>query len=92
MIIKLKVKSKKNQSKRLIAWIQREKLTKADVQQVLNFFQDQIQISKIRKFHPYYKITSENPAIIISLFSTLQELIPDVYFNEDSTLNLEVAQ
>lgn len=92
MILKLKVKSKKNQSKRLIAWIQREKLTKSDVLQVLGFFQDQIQVSKIRKFHPYYKITSENPAIIISLFSTLQELIPDVYFSEDSTLNLGAVQ
>ena len=92
MILKLKVKSKKNQNKSLIAWIQREKLTKADVQQVLNFFQDQIHLSKIRKFHSYYKITAENPAIIMSLFSTLQELIPDVYFKEDSTLNLEILQ
>jgi len=92
MILKLKVKSKKSQNKSLIAWIQREKITKPDVQQIIDFFRDQITVSKIRKIHSYYKITSENPAIIISLFSTLQELIPDVYFKEDSALNLEVVQ
>ena len=91
MILKLKIKSKKNKGHYLIAWIQREKVTKSDLEQVIKFFKDQIQVSKIWKVHFYFRVTSENPAIIISLFSTLQELIPDIYFNEETTLNIEEA-
>jgi hypothetical protein len=91
MILKLKIKSKKTEKHHLIAWVQREKVTKPDLEQVIKFFKDQIQVSKIWKLHYYYRITSENPAIIISLFSTLQELIPDIYFNEEKTLNIEEA-
>jgi len=85
MILKLKIKSKKNKGHYLIAWFQREKTTKPDVEQVIKFFKEQIHVSKIWKVHSYYRVTSENPAIIISLFSTLQELIPEIYFNEETT-------
>ena len=86
MILKLKIKSRvdKNAKNVLITWIQRKKLIESDLLQVLEFFKDQIHVSKIRKVFPYFKITSENPPIIISLFSTLLELIPDLYFNEEN--------
>ena len=91
MILKLKIKSKhnKNAKNMLITWIQRRKLIESDLLQVLEFFKDQIYVSKIRRLLPFFKITSENPAIIISLFSTLLELIPELYFNDENCMELE---
>jgi hypothetical protein len=91
MILKLKIKLKKYKGYYLIAWIQREKVTKPDLEQIIKFFKDQIQVSKIWKVHSYYRVTSENPAIIISLFSTLQELIPEIYFDEEKILSIDKA-
>ena len=82
MNLKLKIRYDKKTKKRTIsAWIQKNKQFENDVNQLLRFFKEQIQITLKRRFLPYYKITSENPAIILSLFSAVQDLIPEIYFS-----------
>ena len=56
-----------------------------DIQQLFEFFKENVKISKIRRLHEFYKITSDNPAIMLNMFSTIQELIPEVYFKEEDT-------
>ena len=90
MNLKLKIKYNKKSKKRIIyAWIQKNKQFENDVNQLLRFFKDQIQITLKRRFLPYYKITSENPAIILSLFSTIQNLIPEIYFNTEESFEFK---
>jgi chromatin segregation and condensation protein Rec8/ScpA/Scc1 (kleisin family) len=92
MQLKLKVSKRNKKAKNtLTVWIQRNKIFETDMLQVIKFFKDQIQVFKIRRFFPYLKITSDNPAIIISLFSTLLELIPEILFNEENNIGLEEA-
>jgi hypothetical protein len=80
----LKVKSFKRKSKNsLIIWIQRTKSFEQDIQQLLDFFKEQVQVKEIRRIYHYYRVTSENPAIILSLFSAIQESLPEIYFNND---------
>ena len=87
--MKLKLKVKNNKNKRLIAWIQKNKNFDDSVMQLFLFFKDKIKISKISRFTRYYIISSENPGIILSLFSAIQDLIPDVYFNSEDSLEQE---
>ncbi|MFW9878613.1 MAG: hypothetical protein ACFFG0_36500 [Candidatus Thorarchaeota archaeon] len=87
--MKLKLKVKKNKRKRLVAWIQKNKDFEDSVQQLFRFFKNKISISKWSRIMKYYIISSENPGIILSFFSTIQELIPDVYFASDDSLELE---
>lgn len=82
MILKLKIRKKRKQGKKIILWIQRHKDFKQDIQQILKFFKDQILVSKKRKILPYYRIASENPAIALSMFSAIQDMIPEVYFKD----------
>lgn len=89
MIITLKIKKKRKQGKKILLWIQRHKDLKQDIQQILQFFKDQILVSKKRKILPYYRITSENPAIALSLFSTIQDLISEIYFKDDTPLEIK---
>jgi chromatin segregation and condensation protein Rec8/ScpA/Scc1 (kleisin family) len=92
MQLKLRVsKCNKKVKNKLTVWIQRNKIFETDMLQVLKFFKDQIQVFKIRRFLPYFKITSDNPAIIISLYSTLLELIPEIFFNEENNIGSEEA-
>ncbi|MHA1293756.1 MAG: hypothetical protein ACTSQJ_13945 [Promethearchaeota archaeon] len=81
MILKLVIKeNKKTKKNQIIVWIQKGREFEKDVQQIFNFFKESIMINeKIRKCR-YYKVTSKNPAIMLSLFSALQEIIPDIYF------------
>ncbi len=87
MKLKLIIK-KENRSKRvqLFLWVQYAKELRNDLDQIIQFFHKDIKITKKRRFHEYYKITSDNPAIIISLMSTLQEIIPEVYFSAENPL------
>ncbi len=87
--MKLKLKVKKNKRKRLVAWIQKNKDFDDNVQQLFRFFKDKIKISKISRIMKYYIVSSENPGIILSLFSTIQDLIPDIYFNSEDSSELE---
>jgi len=78
LIIKRKKKPRKI---RLIAWVQVHEDFKEDLKHVFEFFKEKINITKKRRMHEYYRIESDNPAIMISLLSTLHELIPEIYFN-----------
>ncbi|MFX1345325.1 MAG: hypothetical protein ACFFAI_09470 [Promethearchaeota archaeon] len=83
----LKVKDKKK--KRLVVWIKKNKHFDDNIHQLFRFFKDKISISKLSKIMNYYIISSENPGIILSLFSTIQDLIPEIYFNSEDSLELE---
>ncbi|NVM17683.1 MAG: hypothetical protein HWN80_08195 [Candidatus Lokiarchaeota archaeon] len=90
MILKLKIKSNiKTKKKQIFVWIEKNKEFKEDIQQLIEFFKDQIQVKKRFGLHIYYKITSDNPAIMLSLLTTVQELIPDIYFNPNDSINVE---
>jgi len=90
MILKLKIKANiKTKNKQIFVWIEKNKEFKDDVQQLIQFFKEQIQVKKRIGLHIYYKITSDNPAIMLSLLSTVQELIPDIYFNSNQTVDVE---
>jgi len=82
MIIKLKIKSKKNH---IAVWIQRNNDIETDIQQLFQFFENKMKVSKVRRILPYYKVTTENHAIIWSFYTALQDIIPEIYLtNEDS--------
>jgi len=90
MILRLKIKSNiKSKTKQIYIWIEKNKEFKEDVQQLIEFFKDQIQVKTRIGFHIYHKITSDNPAIMLSLLTTVQELIPDIYFNTNDSINME---
>ncbi len=90
MILKLKIKSNHTTNKKQIfVWIQNNKEFKNDIDQLLQFFKDNTKIKTIYKLHKYYKITSRNPAIMLSLLSTIQEIIPEIYFTSDEAIDLE---
>jgi len=90
MILKLKTKSnRKTNQNQIFIWIQRHKDFKKDIQQILQFFKDQIVASKKRKLLPYYRITSDNPAVLLSLFSTIQDLIPEIYFKVENSIEVK---
>ena len=85
MIIKLKIAStKKNNS--IVVWIQRNTKFERDLLQIFDFFKENIKISHFRIIHRYYKISSENPAIMMSLISTIHEIIPEVYFTSEDLI------
>ena len=90
MIIKTKVKFNRKENKRvLIVRIQKHKDLDEDIQEILNFFKEQIKINLIRRIHQYYKISSDNPAIMLSLISAIQDLITESYFNIEEPLDLQ---
>ena len=90
MILKLIIKnSKKKRNSTVTAWIQKDNEFEDDVQQLFQFFKDNIKITEKRRFHRYYKVTSERPAIMMSLFSTAHELIPEVYFSKGGSCGTE---
>jgi len=90
MILRLKIKTNnKSKKKQIFVWIEKNKEFKEDVQQLIQFFKEQIQVKTRIGFHIYYKITSDNPAIMLSLLTTVQELIPDIYFNTNESINVE---
>ena len=89
MLVKIKIKQKKKSTRNSIElWIQRKKELDNDIVQLFQFFQNQLIYKNIRLIHPYYKITSKNPAMILSLISSIQELIPDIYFSGDNSVEL----
>ncbi len=87
MILKLKVK--KNKKRRIVAFIQKDKDFNDSISQILRFFEDKVRMSKLSRFTRYHIISSENPAMILSLFSTVQDLIPDIYFNIEEPIEIE---
>ncbi|MEJ2249697.1 MAG: hypothetical protein P8Y97_08565 [Candidatus Lokiarchaeota archaeon] len=83
MIIKLVVKkNSKPNCVNLEVWILFDKDFINSIMEILRFFKDNIKIYKKWRFYTFYKITSENPAILLSLFSAIQDLIPETYINQ----------
>jgi hypothetical protein len=90
MILKLKIKSNHaTNKKQIFVWIQNNKEFKNDIDQLLQFFKGNTKIKTVYKLYKYYKITSRNPAIMLSLLSTIQEIIPEIYFNSDEDTGIE---
>lgn len=88
LILKIKPKNPSKQ-KRIIAWIQKNKDFNDDVRHFFKIFNEDIKISKLSKILRYYIVTSENPAVILNFFSSMQESIPDVYFNKENSIEIE---
>ena len=78
MILRLKIKPvNKSNKKQIFAWVQDHKDFREEVKQILAFFKDQITVKKRLRFHKYLKVTSENPVIMLSLLSAIQDIIPE---------------
>ncbi len=92
MILKIKIQNKKldKKNKTISVWIQKKKEIKDDLIQLFEFFKINIQVSERIRLHKYYKITSKSPAILLSLVSTINELIPEIYFKSENTIEEEV--
>ncbi len=91
MILKLILKNnRKLKRKDMVVWIQKDnKDFESDVKQLMEFFKESIDVADIRRFNKkYYKITSKNPAIMMSLFSAVHDLIPEVYFTQVEEVDL----
>ena len=89
MLVKIKIKQRKKSVRNSIElWIQRKKELDNDIVQLFQFFEKQLTYKNKRLIHPYYKITSKNPAMILSLISSIQELIPEIYFSGDNSVEL----
>ena len=90
MKLVLKIKpNKPSKKKRIVVWIQKKSDLNDDVQQILQIFKDNIKISKLSKFLRFYIVTSSKPAIILNIFSSLQESIPEVYFKNEKSIRIE---
>ncbi|MHA2283289.1 MAG: hypothetical protein ACXAC5_20805 [Promethearchaeota archaeon] len=85
----MKLKVKNNRKKSIVAWIQKSKEFDESLHQIFQFFKDEVRISKWSRFTRFYIVSSENPAMILSMFSTIQELIPDIYFNIEEPIEIE---
>jgi len=88
MILKVKIQNNKikKKNKRITVWIQKKIEFGEDLKQLFQFFEENIQVSKQIRLHKYYKVTSENPAILLSLISTINELIPEIYFSSENPI------
>ena len=87
MILKLIIKhNKKLKNNQIIVWIQKNIEFEDDINQMFQFFKNNIQVSEKRRLHTYYKVISDNPAIMMSLFSAVHDLIPDIYFNDNDLI------
>jgi len=90
MIVKIKIKQHKKPKKNSIeVWVQRKKELDQDLSQIFQFFENNLISKNIRRLHPYYKITSDNPAMILSLISSLQELIPEIFFSNENKVEFK---
>ena len=87
MILKLKVKG--NKKKNITLWVQKSKDFDDSLLQIFKFFNDNIRISKWSRFTRFFIISSENPGMLMSMFSTIQDLIPDMYFNQEESIEIE---
>ena len=87
--MKLKLKVKNNKKRKIVAFIQKDKDFDESIHQLFRFFRNKLKISKLSRFRRYYIVSSENPATILSLFSAVQDLIPDIYFDTEEPLEIE---
>lgn len=90
MIIKIKIdKEKKTKKNKIVVLIQDKKELRANLQELFLFYKENVTTKTLRNYCKYYKVSSENPAIMMSLISTLFEIIPDFYFNVEEPSDLE---
>ncbi|MHA1986563.1 MAG: hypothetical protein ACW98D_07995 [Promethearchaeota archaeon] len=87
--MKLKLKVKNNKKRKVVAYIQKNKDFDESTHQLFQFFESKLRISKLSRFRRYHIVSSENPAMILSLFSAVQDLIPDIYFDTEEPLEIE---
>ncbi|MHA2008477.1 MAG: hypothetical protein ACXABO_14170 [Promethearchaeota archaeon] len=87
--MKFILKIRPNRKKKIIAWIEKNKYFNDNTQQLFKFFKEDIHISKWSKIMNYYVVSSENPGVILSLFSAIQESIPEIYFNSQDSRDAE---
>jgi len=81
LIINQNRKTKKNS---IIIWVQKDGEFEDDIQQLFHFFQQNVVITEKRRVSRYYVVTSDNPAIMLSLFSAIHDIIPDIYFKPEA--------
>ena len=85
MIFKIKIKNKRKKNDyQIYIWIEQHKDFEEEITQLFRFFKNDIEISRVRKYRNYYKVTSKNPSILLSLLSTINDLIPEIYFINES--------
>lgn len=84
MKIKLIVKNRLfNGKEKMFLWIEKDKDMKEEIEQIFNFFEENINMEEKRRLSKYYVISSENPAIILSLSSAIQDIVAEKYFMEN---------
>jgi len=85
MILKLIIKrNKKTKKNSIVIWIQKDGAFEEDIQSLFHFFKQNVVIIERRRLSNYYMVTSDNPAIMLSLFSAIHDIIPDIYFKPDA--------
>lgn len=90
MIVKLRIKrDKKSKKNKIFVWIQKRADVVSDIQQALSFYEKDLTVKTARRYYKYLKISSDKPAIMISLITTINELIPDIYFNSEDLSSVE---
>jgi len=88
MIIKLNlsIENKENQKKHNLL-IERNSDIEKDLIELFKFFDENVEISRIRRlFHKYYQIKTSNLPIIISFLSTILEIIPESIIIKESKI------
>ena len=88
MKLKLKINPKHNK-KKMVVWIQKNKDLDDNVVQIFRFFKDDIKSSKLSRILRYHIVSSENPGVILSLFSAVQDLIPETFFFSQDSNDLQ---
>ena len=90
MIVKIQIKRDKNSKKsKMFIWIRKQGDVESDIQQAILFYTNDLSVKTARRYHKYHKITSDKPAILISLLTMINELIPEIYFNSEELSSLE---
>lgn len=81
MKFKLIVKSYSFNGKgRIILWIKKNEDLTEEIEQILNFFEENISVEEKRRISKYYVISSKNPAVVLSLSSAIQDIVAEEYF------------
>ncbi len=91
MIMKLEIKQNKvTENNQIYAWFQRNTIFDDDLHEVLSYFK-RLNVSKIGRLQKYYRITSNNSPVMLSFIGAIHDIIPEVFFSEDSA-NLELEE
>jgi hypothetical protein len=54
-----------------------------EILQIIDFYKTQLRIEKKWRGLSFFRISSDNVVIMLSILSTLQELMPETFFNLD---------